>query len=77
MEPNREAAAPLALVETVRCLDCGELYAKPVAGGTVRRNPGCPACGYVGWLPVTAPTGPRVRLHFGAGLQRSRSARSG
>jgi predicted nucleic acid-binding Zn-ribbon protein len=43
-------------IETVRCLHCGARYAKPLGGGTVRANPGCPDCGYVGWVlagPVT------------------------
>jgi hypothetical protein len=44
----------LAIVESVRCLECGAVYAKPRAGGTVRENPGCPECGYVGWV-ATAP----------------------
>jgi predicted nucleic acid-binding Zn-ribbon protein len=51
----------LFLLESVRCLECGDVYAKPVAGGTVEKNPGCPTCGYVGWLPVTLP-GERARL---------------
>ena len=33
----------------VSCLACGETYPKPVGGGTVRANPGCPSCGYLGW----------------------------
>ena len=37
--------------ERVRCLDCGQEYAKPTRGGTLSTNPGCPHCGYVGWLP--------------------------
>ena len=37
-------------VVTVRCLGCGEVYAKPLGGGTVRANPGCPECAYVGWV---------------------------
>ena len=45
----------LRLLETVRCLDCGGVYSKPSAGDTVTRNPGCPACGYVG-LRVGFPT---------------------
>jgi hypothetical protein len=45
----------LAVFESVRCLECGEIYAKPVAGGTVHKNPGCPVCGYVGWIPVKLP----------------------
>ena len=39
----------LTVVESVRCLDCGAAYVKPAGGGTVRENPGCPDCGYVGW----------------------------
>ena len=45
----------LTVVESVRCLECGAVYAKPRAGGTVRENPGCPECGYVGWMS-TAPS---------------------
>ena len=44
----------LTVVESVRCLDCGAVYAKPLRGGTVRENPGCPECGYVGWM-ATSP----------------------
>ena len=45
------ADAPnLTVVESVRCLDCGLVYAKPSGGGTVQANPGCPDCGYVGWV---------------------------
>ena len=45
----------LAVLETVRCLECGEVYSKPAGGGTVHKNPGCPSCGYVGWIPVSLP----------------------
>ena len=66
------------IVERVRCLDCGNLYAKPSAGGTVEENPGCPHCGYIGWIaagveiiPPVVPLhsvvdrlqGPADRLH--------------
>ena len=44
----------MRVLESVRCLDCGAVYAKPSAGGTVRQNPGCPECGYVGWMAATA-----------------------
>jgi phage FluMu protein Com len=44
-------------MEKVRCLECGEVYVKPVAGGTVERNPGCPRCEYVGWVPVMTRLG--------------------
>lgn len=40
---------PLSLVVTVQCLACGSMYSKPEDGGTVRTNPGCPQCGYLGW----------------------------
>jgi hypothetical protein len=45
----------LAVVESVRCLECGAVYGKPLAGGTVRENPGCPDCGYVGWMAAAPP----------------------
>lgn len=44
----------LTALELVRCLDCGKEYAKPTGGGTLSTNPGCPHCGYVGWLPISA-----------------------
>ncbi len=49
-----EEGPQLTVVESVRCLECGAVYAKPLGGGTVRENPGCPECGYVGWM-ATAP----------------------
>jgi hypothetical protein len=55
--------ASLALLESVRCLECGEIYSKPNAGGTVQKNPGCPTCGYVGWIPVSLPAAARARRH--------------
>ena len=67
------ADAPnLTVVESVRCLECGLVYAKPSGGGTVQANPGCPDCGYVGWAgarsgPFTESWTPR---HFDAGHQR-------
>jgi predicted nucleic acid-binding Zn-ribbon protein len=41
----------LFAVSSVRCLGCGVVYAKPEGGGTAKSNPGCPKCGYVGWVP--------------------------
>lgn len=56
VEPERAARVPsLAVLETVRCLECGALYSKPCGGGTVQQNPGCPECGYVGWLSAAVP----------------------
>ena len=49
-------------LESVRCLDCGTVYAKPRDRGTMASNPGCPDCGYVGWLPtVVNGAAPHVR----------------
>ena len=45
----------LVVVESVRCLECGSVYAKPNSGGTVQQNPGCPECGYIGWLSLSVP----------------------
>ena len=33
----------------VCCLACGKRYRKPLAGTVANANPGCPACGYLGW----------------------------
>ena len=38
--------------QSVTCLECSTTYPKPVKGSTTARNPGCPNCGYVGWLEV-------------------------
>jgi predicted nucleic acid-binding Zn-ribbon protein len=61
MEP---APARLTSVEIVRCLGCGKVYAKPTGRSTLSTNPGCPDCGYLGWLPGgewVNPAWPRVR----------------
>ena len=74
MEAAHAAAKPLAVLESVRCLECSEIYSKPAAGGTVEKNPGCPMCGYVGWIPLTVPEeSPR---RFGGGLRPPRLARA-
>src|SRR5205823_6011848 len=49
---EEEGARALTLVELVRCLSCRAVYSKPAGGGTGRENPGCPVCGYVGWVMV-------------------------
>ena len=73
MEAARAAFRPLVL-ESVRCLECGEVYSKPSAGGTVQKNPGCPCCGYVGWIPLSVPeSAPR---RFVAGLHPHRLVRA-
>jgi hypothetical protein len=42
----------LTVFERVLCLECGANYSKPASGGTTSENPGCPRCGYVGWIAV-------------------------
>ena len=54
----------LVVYERVLCLECGWRYAKPAGGGTSRDNPGCPRCGYVGWIAV--------RLHGTGGSRPGR-----
>jgi hypothetical protein len=63
----------LAVLESVRCLECSEVYSKPLGGGTVQKNPGCPVCGYVGWLPLSLPQEDALR-RFVADLQPLRFA---
>lgn len=71
----RPNGTTLAVIESVRCLECGAVYAKPAGGGTVRANPGCPECGYVGWLAVSIPIRREFSQHrFFAGRLRRRSA---
>ena len=57
-ENDSEDLGPLARIERVRCLGCSASYVKPAGGGTVSANPGCPECGYVGWvreqMPITS-----------------------
>jgi predicted RNA-binding Zn-ribbon protein involved in translation (DUF1610 family) len=50
-----EEQRPLTVYQSVRCLECGAVYSKPERGGTLEANPGCPECGYVGWLPLNVP----------------------
>jgi hypothetical protein len=68
--------SPLTTVETVRCLSCGSAYAKPLGGGTVQANPGCPDCGYVGWVLAESQvlTGGLAHRRFSADPPRRRSA---
>jgi hypothetical protein len=51
-EPNTSNVVQL---DRVRCLECGAKYVKPADGGTVHENPGCPKCGYLGWISATIP----------------------
>ena len=50
-----DGAANVIQLERVRCLECGATYVKPAAGGTAHENPGCPKCGYLGWISTRIP----------------------
>jgi hypothetical protein len=69
----------LVELERVQCLECGTRYIKPAGGTTVQRNPGCPRCGYVGWIsafvPATSDTEPRRALEHGSLRPTLRSLR--
>ena len=75
---GRPSLAPhgLTLVESVRCLECDAIYAKPAGGGTVQANPGCPECGYVGWVALRSAVSetPAQHRRLFAGRLRHRSA---
>lgn len=53
MEDQSASDRRFTVLTRVRCLDCGNSYAKPAKGGTVEENPGCPRCGYLGWIPTS------------------------
>lgn len=73
VEPSRTTR--MSNVVTVRCLGCGEVYAKPLGGGTVRANPGCPECAYVGWVIAPELTrGSSSPSHFAEDRPNRRSA---
>ena len=75
MEAAHAADRPFAVLESVRCLECGEVYSKPSAGGTVTKNPGCPRCGYVGWIPLSLPDEAEAPDRFAEGRRPLRFAR--
>ena len=62
-------------VERVRCLDCGTRYARRAGPSSVSRNPGCPRCGYVGWIHASIPRSPYESLRSGADRLPSQTAR--
>ena len=71
---DEAGARPLSRIQRVRCLACGIVYVKPAGGGTVSANPGCPACGYVGWVLETSGIRRDVpRLRSAAGRLRRRT----
>ena len=62
----------------VRCLGCGSVYVKPLGEGTAGDNPGCPRCGYVGWIPTDRGlNGAEGTHHSAEDLPRRRSVRRG
>jgi transposase-like protein len=62
------ASDNVVYIDRVRCLECGMKYVKPADGGSARQNPGCPRCGYLGWITATIP--PARRPFRRAGLQQ-------
>ena len=74
---DEEKARPkpkLEVLKTVRCLGCGAVYSKPAGGGTATANPGCPDCGYVGWLTTSSATALALRHRFAEDPRRRHSA---
>jgi hypothetical protein len=65
----------LVRLDRVRCLECGETYVKPGGGGTVSQNPGCPKCGYLGWIRAAVPAGPAALRRFAEDRLRRRAGR--
>jgi hypothetical protein len=45
-----------AAEKIVICLACAAAHEKPAGTGTLATNPGCPTCGYVGWIGVARLT---------------------
>lgn len=71
------SAPDLLVLQNVRCLQCAAVYGKPVTGGTLTTNPGCPDCGYVGWVAASVPVlRPRALLRSVEGRTPLRRARS-
>jgi hypothetical protein len=72
---DEEGAHRSARIERVRCLSCGVGYVKPAGRGTVSTNPGCPVCGYVGWVLESSPVRRHIApLRSGADRRRPRPA---
>jgi hypothetical protein len=69
---SADYSRPVSRIERVRCLSCAIVYVKPTGGGTVSANPGCPECGYLGWVkdaPSVRPDAAQLRS-AGDPLQR-------
>jgi hypothetical protein len=76
MEPTETVprAPQLQVLHTVRCLSCDAVYSKPSHGGTVTANPGCPECGYLGWITSSRSKALALRSHFDVDLRQRHSA---
>jgi predicted nucleic-acid-binding Zn-ribbon protein len=71
-----EGSENVIQLERVRCLECGATYVKPADGGTVHENPGCPKCGYLGWISTKIPATGEPPRHFVADPLRNPAGRS-
>jgi hypothetical protein len=76
----QEEEPSFRVIETVRCLGCGSVYWRRRERSTAIANPGCPACTYLGWEPVSSSgpshgIAPLPRPHFVADRLQHRSAR--
>jgi predicted nucleic acid-binding Zn-ribbon protein len=71
---SSKQAPKLEVLQMVRCLGCGAIYSKPARGGTVTVNPGCPDCGYLGWLTTSSATALALRHRFAGDPRRRHSA---
>jgi hypothetical protein len=71
-----QALRTLRALESVCCLECSEIYSKPIGGSTAQKNPGCPECGYVGWIPVSLPPEPQAPPRSAEGRRQPHAARS-
>jgi hypothetical protein len=67
MSRKTQRLRELFALDRVRCLECGTIYAKPAGGGTVQENPGCPKCGYLGWITETLPASTSARPRCASG----------
>jgi hypothetical protein len=63
-------------IDRVRCLECGTTYVKPADGGTVHENPGCPKCGYVGWIAAAIPASSDGQRRFVGNPHHDQAARA-
>jgi len=71
-----EGAENVIQLDRVRCLECGATYVKPSDGGTVHENPGCPKCGYLGWISTAIPATGDAPRRFAVDRPQGPAARS-